>query len=70
VRYDFYEDGEARALATFASDRLQVALERYHRDRMFGTLTVTVEVKAGNPFHVVVTPEESVKGANLRTDDA
>jgi hypothetical protein len=68
-RFGFYEDVDAQRLATYAVDRLLIELERYHKERLHGRLTFQIDIDAGNPSKVIVTPMASVMPANLTNGD-
>lgn len=68
-RFDFYEREESRRVARYVSDRLSTLLEEYHANRSFGLLTIVVEFRDGEVYEVGVTPQVTVRAANLVAAD-
>lgn len=68
-RFDFYEKPESQKVATVAADWLLTELEKFHRNRSYGRITVEVDIRQGEPVEVVVTPEVRVKARDLLSDD-
>ena len=64
-RFDFLASEKSRRLARAATDELGTEIERLNRREAYGTLTVRVVFKAGEPAEYTVTPEVTVRADNL-----
>jgi len=68
-RFAFYKQEKSKRCARAAVDRLLAEMERYSRNRDFGTLTLKLVMKEGEPDSFIVTDEVSVRADSLIADD-